>query len=177
MFHQNPATLVQLLEWRSSSSESKIRSQNQADQKAYIFLGDGINESASLTYRQLNQKAKAIAGYLQSIISKGDRAILLYPSGLEFITAFFGCLYAGVIAVPAYPPRANRSIDRIKVIIENSQAQVLLTTESVLSNLKKRTEEIQELKTLHWCATDTLSDEFSNQWQEININQDDVAFL
>ena len=74
------------------------RSKTQGDRQAYIFLQDGENESGSLTYQQLHEQATAIASQLQTY--KGERALLLFPSGLEFITAFFGCLYAGVIAVP-----------------------------------------------------------------------------
>ena len=59
---------------------------------------------------QLNQRAQAIAAYLQSFCEPGDRALLLYPSGLEFIAAFFACLYAGVVAVPVYPPRRHQKL-------------------------------------------------------------------
>ncbi len=72
------------------------RGQSQPDKLAYIFLQNGETESGSLTYGELDKQARAIASHLQSM--RGERALLLYPSGLEFITAFFGCLYAGVIA-------------------------------------------------------------------------------
>ena len=82
------------------------RGQYQPDKLAYLFLQSGETESGSLTYGELDRQARAIATQLQSW--PGERALLLYPSGLEFITAFFGCLYAGVIAVPVYPPRRNQ---------------------------------------------------------------------
>ncbi|MDJ0715858.1 MAG: AMP-binding protein [Prochloraceae cyanobacterium] len=63
-----------------------------------MFLEDGKKELI-LTYEQLDRQAKVIAGYLQSIDAKNQRALLLYPPGLDFITAFFGCLYAGVIPI------------------------------------------------------------------------------
>ena len=63
---------------------------------------------------------------------EGERALLLYPAGLDFIAAFFGCLYAGVVAVPAYPPRRNRSLSRIQAIADDAEAKVALTTVQVL---------------------------------------------
>ncbi|MGK7914120.1 MAG: AMP-binding protein, partial [Prochloraceae cyanobacterium] len=122
-------TLVDLLRYRKF---------DRPEQTAYIFLVDGETQAVSLTYSQLEQKARAIAAYLQTISLPGERALLIYPPGLEYIAAFFGCLYAGVVAVPAYPPRPNRSIDRIQAIVADAQAQVALTTKSVLSNLQRR---------------------------------------
>jgi acyl-CoA synthetase (AMP-forming)/AMP-acid ligase II len=86
------------------------RARHQPDKKAYTFLKDGEIEADTLNYQKLERLARAIAAKLQSFNARGQRALLLYPPGLEFIAAFFGCLYAGVIAVPAYPPRANQSI-------------------------------------------------------------------
>ena len=65
----------------------------------------------------------------------GQRALLLYPAGLDFIAAFFGCLYAGVVAVPAYPPRRNRSLSRIQAIVDDAQARVALTTAPVFERV------------------------------------------
>lgn len=76
----------------------------QSDKTIFTFLGDGESETLSLTYQQLDQQARAIAVQLQSLQAAGERALLLYQPGLEFISAFFGCLYGGVIPVPAYPP-------------------------------------------------------------------------
>ncbi|MFM8667744.1 MAG: AMP-binding protein, partial [Microcystis sp.] len=89
------------------------RALQQAEQTAYIFLANGETETARLTYQQLEQKAKALAAQLQLQMSPGERALLLYPSGEEFIIAFFACLYAGVIAVPVYPPRRNQKLSRL----------------------------------------------------------------
>src|SRR5215813_339647 len=91
-------TLVELLRWRAVL---------QADQKAYTFLAKGEKE-LSLTYAELDRQARAIGALLQRRSATGERVLLLYPAGLEYVVAFFGCLYAGAIAVPAYPPHANR---------------------------------------------------------------------
>ncbi len=59
--------------------------------------------------------------------------MLFFPPGLEFITAFFGCLYAGAVAVPVYPPRSGLTLSRLDAIAENAQAAVALTTRQVLT--------------------------------------------
>src|SRR5215207_897919 len=89
------ATLVELLHQRSLQ---------QPDKLGYTFLLDGETSELHLTYGQLERRARAIAAALRFAGTKNERALLLYPPGLDFIEGFFGCLYAGVVAVPVYPP-------------------------------------------------------------------------
>ncbi len=161
-------TLVDLLQNRAIQNPEQI---------GYSFLIDGETETVSLTYQQLQQRSQAIAAYLQSVCPPGEVALLLYQPGLEYITAFFGCLYAGIIAVPAYPPRANRSLARIQTIIRDSKAKVALTTHSIVSSLERRASETPALDNLGWLATDHISDSFAEKWQEPNINENTLAFL
>ncbi len=102
--------------------------QNLSDKTAFTFLQDGETVAGMLSYAELDQRARAIAAKLQAQGVAGDRALLLYPPGLDFVAAFFGCLYAGCVAVPAYPPRANRSFERLQSIITDAEAQFALTT-------------------------------------------------
>ena len=95
-----PSNLVDLLRHRAS---------HQAHDRAFTYLVDGETEELHLSYEGLDRQARAVAARLQALNLAGERALLLYPAGLDFIVAFFGCLYAGVVAVPAYPPRRNRS--------------------------------------------------------------------
>src|SRR5262245_12451926 len=82
---------------------------HQGDRPAYTFLFDGEAEKIDLNYENLDMRSCAIGAFLQLSGATGKCVLLLYPPGLEFIAAFMGCLYAGAIAVPAYPPRLNRS--------------------------------------------------------------------
>src|SRR5437764_10292031 len=82
-----------------------FRAAETPDKTAYGFLQNGEELSGELTYLQLSSKAKSVAARLQAAGGKGKRAVLLYPAGLDYVAAFYGCLYAGVIAVPAYPPK------------------------------------------------------------------------
>src|SRR5688572_26808929 len=86
----------------------KARAAESPDREAYVFLADGELEAERLTWGELDVRARAVAWALRQSscppIGPGERVLLLYPPGLDFVAAFFGCLYAGVVAVPAYPP-------------------------------------------------------------------------
>ena len=150
------------------------RAQNQPEQKAYIFLQNGETESGSLTYGELDRQARAIAAHLQSW--QGERALLLYTSGLEFITAFFGCLYAGVVAVPVYPPRRNQKLSRLLAIANDAQAEVALTTTSILADIEQRWSEEAELAQLKWVATDTIAAN-PRKFVPQSVTPESLAFL
>ncbi|MBE9004879.1 amino acid adenylation domain-containing protein [Fortiea sp. LEGE XX443] len=160
------STVVELLRYRSS---------RQAKQLSYTFLGDGETESDRLTYEQLDQNSRVIASQLQSLGLSGDRALLLYPPGLEYLAAFFGCLYAGVVAVPAYPPRNQRNTPRILAILEDAQAAAILTTTAILPQLQSLF--ANQINHIHWLTTDNLFPGIEEAWQEPLINTDTLAFL
>ena len=165
---QKISTLLDLLE---------TRAEEQAKERAYTFLIDGETEEVSLTYKELQQQARAIAASLQSISNSGERALLLYPSGLEFIAAFFGCIYAGVIAVPAYPPRRNQNLSRLEAIVANAQATVVLTTTSLLADIKSRFAENPELASIGWLTTDDIPVAKASDWQRQELEPTNLAFL
>jgi acyl-CoA synthetase (AMP-forming)/AMP-acid ligase II len=153
------------------------RAQHQSNKTAYTFLEDGETEVDRLTYQELDRQARAIASQLQSLDAAGSRALLLYPPGLEFITAFLGCLYAGVVAVPAYPPRRNQNISRLQAILANAEATVALTTTSLLSSIESRFAESSELSKLHWLTTDDIASDLAVVWQKPRLSSDTLAFL
>lgn len=162
-------TLVDLL---------RSRATYQADQLAYIFLQDGESESNRVDYKTLDRRARAIAANLQSQNAVGERALLVYPPGLEFIAAFFGCLYAGAIAVPAYPPRRNQNMSRLQSIVTSSQATIALTTTDSLKSIEKYFSTNEDLAHLRWIATDEIDLELSDRWQmPAAIDPESLAFL
>src|SRR4028118_1704176 len=125
-----PATLIDLLRYRAA---------HQSEHRAYAFLADGEEAESSVDYGELDRWARDVAARLQTIgVSGGERVLLFYPPGLEYVAAFLGCLYAGAVAVPAYPPRLNRPIDRLRAIAADSTATVALTTTDILSTLERR---------------------------------------
>lgn len=149
----------------------------QAEKVAYTFLRNGTEEVNKLTYAQLEQQAQSIAAYLQSLGLVGESALLIYPPGLEFIAAFFGCLYAGVVAVPAYPPRRNQNMSRLEAILADAGSKVVLTSASLLETIQSRIEHNSKLQTLPWLATDNLPPELATTWQEPSVNPETLAFL
>src|SRR5919202_5685091 len=153
------STLVDLLRYRAL---------HQPDLRAYTFLLDGETQSSNLNYQQLDRLAQAIAAKLRSMGASGERALLLYPSGLEFIAAFFGCLYAGVVAVPAYPPKANQKMSRLQVIVEDSQAKFALTTTPLLSNIKRQFAQNPTNTAMRWLATDNIASDQASEWRGKN---------
>jgi acyl-CoA synthetase (AMP-forming)/AMP-acid ligase II/acyl carrier protein len=107
----------------------------------------------------------------------GERVLLLYPSGLAYIAAFLGCLYAGAVAVPAYPPRPNRSLERIQAIIQDAQAKVALTDSTSMEKLERRFAESPALKSLYWLSTDGIQLDLAQQWQPPAIGPESLALL
>lgn len=162
------ATLVELLHQQS---------QNIPDKIAFYFLEDGEQQEKQITYAELDRQARAIAAWLVEHGMRGERAILLYPPGFGFIAAYFGCLYAGVTAVPAYPPRLNRPSPRIQAIVADCQAKAALTTTAILENLEQRFEHTPDLRSLQWLDTEKLPAGIESRWQDPHVTPDYLAFL
>jgi acyl-CoA synthetase (AMP-forming)/AMP-acid ligase II len=116
------------------------RAADQPDDRAYVFVSDRGTEEAALTFRQLHDAAGALASRLTAAARPGDRAILVFPPGIEFMVAFFGCLMAGIIAVPMMMPRRNGARDASAAILANCTPTVALTNSAVAlrSDLRAR---------------------------------------
>ena len=163
-----PSTLVELV---------RHRAKYQRDEVAFKYLVDGEEDVVDMTNGELDRRARAIGTWLEAHHLSGERALLVYPPGLEFITAFFGCLYAGVVAVPVYPPRRNRSLERIQAIADDAEAKVALTTNAVLARIESLIDETPHLKEVTWLSTCTLADETADHWEMPDIHADTLAFL
>lgn len=146
------------------------------DKIAFRYL-DGDDVSDSLTFSQLDTQARAIAAKLVSMGYSGQRAVMLYPPGLDFIRAFFGCHYAGVIPVPAYPPRRNRNMGRINSISKNCGASVALTVESVFDKSKGRMEDAPDLRRIPWFDTSDVAPVLANDWVPPKIASEDLGLI
>lgn len=147
------------------------------DKIAFRFLEGGEEETDSLTYAQLDQKARAIAAQLVAQGYAGHRALLMYPPGLEFVTAFFGCHYAGVTPVPAYPPRRNRNMGRIGAISDDAQASVALSVTNIIKRCEAWLKDAPGLARIPWMATEDIPAEFANLWIKPKVNNDDLGLI
>jgi acyl-CoA synthetase (AMP-forming)/AMP-acid ligase II len=121
---------------------------------AYIYLKDGEEDKDVITYKELDKSARIIAQRLLEINAKGERALMLYHPGTDFIKALYGCFYAGVIAVPAYAPRKNRSLDRIKTLVVDSGATIVLCVTEIHNLFERSFSDFEELKSMQWVPTD-----------------------
>jgi acyl-CoA synthetase (AMP-forming)/AMP-acid ligase II len=172
------STLVDLLLWRA---------QERPDERAYTFLVDGETEQATLTYRGLDQQARTIGALLQSVGAADERVLLLYPAGLDYIAAFFGCLYARALAVPVYPPhpaRLARTLPRLRAIVQDAQPLVVLTTSPILAMAEQLVARDPAFKAVRWLATDQVADPSSSSgqalagvWRDPGIDGSTLAFL
>ncbi len=138
---------------------------------------DGEGEETVLTYAQLATKVAAVAARLTALKMRGERALLLYPPGLDFLIGYYGCLAAGVVAVPAYPPRRNRNMARIQAISDDAQAKVALTLHEVSERSTDLLDEVPRLKELTWITTDEISDDEGRAWKPRKIQPADLAML
>ncbi|MHB1037651.1 MAG: amino acid adenylation domain-containing protein [Pirellulales bacterium] len=123
---RNLDTLVRVTRWRA---------ENQHDETSITFLVDGEREEEHLTYGGLDCRARAIAAELQARGAQGERVLLMFNPGLDYCAAVFGCLYAGAVAVPVYPPdpfRAQRTLPRLQAIVEDSQARLVFSSQEIL---------------------------------------------
>ncbi|MBI5032797.1 MAG: amino acid adenylation domain-containing protein [Chloroflexi bacterium] len=159
---------------------NRRRTLDQPHRQIYAFLEDGETQASYLTQADLDCQARAIGAALQGLQAQGQRALLLYPPGLDYIAGFFGCLYAGVVAVPAYPPdpaRLNRTLPRLQAIIADAQATLVLTTTEIFSFAEFLFDQAPDLAALKWIATDTISNATADDWREPEISHATLAFL
>lgn len=164
-------TLINLLQSRATRTPT---------QHAYTYLRDGEADELSWNYGELDRRARAIAAWLQSLGAAGARALLLYPPGLDYIAAFFGCLYAGVVAVPAYPPQRQRGLPRVQAILSDSCARFVLSTTSISSKIQStsgQAEDHEELAALRWLNTDRIESGMEGSWAQPSLDSDTLAFI
>ena len=148
----------------------------QPTEIAFYAAGDNDHDD-QLTYANLDRRARAIAANLTAQGMRGERAMLLYPPGLDFVEGFFACMYAGVVAVPAYPPFRTRYLSRIEDIAKDCQAKLALTVNDVAVRTEAVLNEAPTLRNATWLSTDQVADELADAWQQQQLQSDDLAVL
>jgi acyl-CoA synthetase (AMP-forming)/AMP-acid ligase II len=163
--------LPELLLWRA---------QHQPERRAFTFLAGRKLVEQPITYGEIDRRARAIAQTLLERCAPGDRALLLFPAGLDYIAAFFGCQYARVIAVPAYPPdpsRIERTLPRLLSIIEDARVSVILTTDSIKQMSGALAGFAPEVAELDWMAADAVDESRADAWQRPTFELGSTSFL
>ncbi len=146
---RTPITIPAILQQRASTTPQRI---------AFTFLPDGDLFEENLTYAALHQHALAVAALVATTSERGDRVLLLYPQGLSFVGAFFGCLYAGAVAVPVAVPGKLRGPDKVSHIVADAGIQTALTTTQTLAALRRQYPPDSWVGRLNWLLTDSLAE-------------------
>jgi acyl-CoA synthetase (AMP-forming)/AMP-acid ligase II len=147
----------------------------RGESQCYVWW-DGESETGSLTFDELDERARAIAATLQAQNLSGERALLFFGPGLEFLEAFMGCLYANVVPAPLYAPKSSRDPSRLSTICTNSRARVALTRTKDLIRVKDM---FEENKTLDYSLviTDEVDNRVATRWHAMERPADDLAYL
>ncbi|WP_322552706.1 fatty acyl-AMP ligase (plasmid) [Priestia megaterium] len=143
----------------------------------YTFLSNDNQDETNITYQELHMYAKQIAAYLQHLGLEGQRALLMYPSGIDYVKAFLGCIYANVIPVPVYPPGLSRNMERLKAIMDDSATNIILTTTQLHSKISFHFSDELSNMNLKWIPIDDISYDYRDQWSQPKVDKESLAFL
>lgn len=145
--------------------------------RGLCFLPQGWGQGQSMTYGQLHQAAQRLALRLRAIAGPHDRALICCPQGLEYVVAFFGAVYAGLLPVPLYPPRLNRQPRLLAAVAEDCRPALVLTTAHILERCAHVAKGIPALAQVPWLAVDTEANTAGSRWRPPATRADDPAFL
>ncbi len=156
---------------------ARYRARQQPRDRAYVYLKDGEIESEVLSYEALDRRARAIAAWLQQYVTQGARVALAYAPGLDFISGFFGCLYAGVVAVPVYPPNGSGDVRRFARILSDAGCAAVCTHDVRADAVRAALASTASTRELPCLSTGDCVDVYADQWLDPGIGSDSLAFL
>ncbi|WP_224360427.1 AMP-binding protein [Hyalangium versicolor] len=152
--------------------------ERRRDSLAMTFLADGESVSQEFTFHELDRRIRAVAARLQDMNTEGERALLLFESDLDFVIAFLGCLYARVVAVPAYPPRSNpHHLQRLQALVADAQAKVVLATRAITSRVKEQITQLPVLASARWIDLSEVGEGAADAWKMPDLRGETLAFL
>ena len=180
----------------------QIRCEQCPDSPLYYFSNTGlVQDNVVYTYLDFEKTVKSIAALIQKNTTPGDRVLLIFEPGIEYILTFWACLYAGVLSVPAYPPANKNTVEKLQAIIESAEPKIILSNKSIIQNIKRlgllksmfsnvllnklittfahgMSDLLQwNFKQFLWIDINQAENIPSSQWQAVVIDADDIAFL
>ncbi|AJP58000.1 hypothetical protein UC34_15530 [Pandoraea vervacti] len=160
----------------------RARARLEPEREALRALSSDDGEGQALTCAGLDTRARAVAATLQRLSAgrtHGERGVLLMPTGLDYVAGFFGCLYAGAIAVPAFPPESARAqhLARVRSILSDANARFVLTDRRHRDAMLAFGDAAPELRDVEIVVVDEIDDALAAQWQETSVSPSDLAFL
>ena len=178
----NPASLAELLQpfqppLTNLVDHLEYWAETKSDEIAFGFYSDGEKVSDEWTFQKLVTRAKSVAAELENRKLRGERILLLYPPGLEFIEAFFGCQYAGAIPVPAFPPRKSRNGGRIDLIAQDADAKLVFTNRDTITRMENMLDETECLKEIPILASEEIPDHLNEEFRRVEIRPNDIGLL
>ncbi len=146
------------------------------DALAFSWLTDGVEDGPRVSYAELDREARAVAVALRDAVEPGDRALLVFAPGLEFVAGFFGCLYAGLVPVPVYPPRLDRLAQgwqALAAVADDCGPRVLLTGGSAADHVVAGAGRLSA----RCVVTDGVDRAAAGRWRETPVEPESVALL
>jgi acyl-CoA synthetase (AMP-forming)/AMP-acid ligase II len=143
--------------WRSFGDVLSARAAEKGEALAFTFVTDDGAEDP-ISFAELDRQARAVGAMLQDIGASGERALLLFPPGVQYLIALFACLRSGVVGVPAYhPARLNRTVARLASMIEDARPAVVLTNAQTRAAAERLFDQAPVLRTPRWIVIDRES--------------------
>jgi acyl-CoA synthetase (AMP-forming)/AMP-acid ligase II len=133
------------------------RAQREPDEVAFRFITFDTEGPLTLSYAELDHRARLTAARLQGRIARGDRALLLLPAGLKFVEALLGCFHAGAVAVPLHPPMGHTSLRRLQEVIVDARPALGLTAPAIFERIRRHLEAVPALAALPWDLLDDVT--------------------
>lgn len=161
--HTSETTLVDVLRERAATTPRRV---------AFEFLVSH-DDSQVIDYAKLDLRARALAVALRERGVCGQRVLLLYPPGIDYIAGFLGCLYAGAVAVPVYPPAGGRGTAAVLTVAADAGAALALGDRTNLAAM----DSVLETESLMMLATDEVPDSAASDWYDPGLQPGDLAFL
>jgi acyl-CoA synthetase (AMP-forming)/AMP-acid ligase II len=158
----------------------RTRAWEDPERPTFTFLGEQDGHADVLTAGETDRRARAIAARLQALGAAGERAVIMLPPGLDYIAAFYGCLYAGAVAVPVYPPGLasfGRSLARLEGIVRDSSPRFVVTSTALALGRGPLVERAPLLGQPHWIAADDPADDVAGAWRPPALERSDLALL
>ncbi|MGH3849562.1 MAG: AMP-binding protein, partial [Pseudonocardiaceae bacterium] len=153
------------------------KAQRYRDKAVFRFSRNGEEEHASrLTYHELDVRARGIASSLQQQGAAGERVLVLCRPGLDFVAGFFGCLYAGAVAVPVHPPVREHLVPRVASIVADVQPGFAVVTAEAQAKVKTTVDGLADGRPLRWCVAEEVVGD-AEKWVTPDVDANTVAMV
>ncbi|MCT6880322.1 MAG: fatty acyl-AMP ligase [Commensalibacter sp.] len=164
-----------VVDWHTSTLTEMLQHRARVDpfHVVYRLLGDGIHETDSITTEELHERASTIAAGLHRFGKIGDRVLLLCENDLNYIIAFFGCIYAGMIPASGVHVDVLHSDERFEMLAQDSKPHMIIGPRKILVEYQKNNKNVD--RNIIWVPLEVIFT--SKEKIAIRGNNEDVAFI